>query len=451
MRWFFFLLFVVACGDDSAPVDAGTDATDAMVDASSDVTLDVALDVGADTPDAGTDPTVVLPRTAIDASEVAVIVNDADPQSVALADAYIAARGLAESQRYTVTLAEGAVLDPAEFASVFDSLSPQFDAAGVQAIALTWTQPYRVGCMSITAAFALGFDDMYCNTTGEACGATAPVAYFDSSSTRPVDDHSIRPTMMLAATDVDNGEALIARGVASDDTFPSDTGWLVRTTDDRRSVRWPTFQNVIDQHSSFDFRLIDNSDGSGSNVVSDESDVFYYFTGLARVADIDTNDYRPGAIADHLTSFGGRVPTSGQMSVVEWLEAGVTGSYGTVVEPCNFTQKFPNVPIVVERYHRGETLVEAYWKSVRWPGEGLFVGEPLARPFGAQTSSFDGTTVTIETNAVVPGETWVVEAADSEDGPWRLVLEPTATGWERQTIAFPHDGSAFYRLVRQPI
>jgi xylose isomerase len=27
-------------------------------------------------------------------------------------------------------------------------------------------------------------------------------------------------------------------------------------------------------------------------------------------------------------------------------------------------------------------LIEAYWKSVAWPGQGLFVGEPLARPWG---------------------------------------------------------------------
>jgi len=37
---------------------------------------------------------------------------------------------------------------------------------------------------------------------------------------------------------------------------------------------------------------------------------------------------------------------------------------------------------MVRRYVRGESLIEAYWKSVRWPGQGLFLGEPLARPWG---------------------------------------------------------------------
>jgi len=30
---------------------------------------------------------------------------------------------------------------------------------------------------------------------------------------------------------------------------------------------------------------------------------------------------------------------------------------------------------------RGESLIEAYWKSVKMPGQGIFVGEPLVRPY----------------------------------------------------------------------
>jgi uncharacterized protein (TIGR03790 family) len=69
------------------------------------------------------------------------------------------------------------------------------------------------------------------------------------------------------------------------------------------------------------------------------------------------------------------------MSVLRWIEAGATGSYGTVVEPCNFTAKFPNVGLLMRRYLAGETLIEAYWKSVAMPGQGVFIGEPLAAPY----------------------------------------------------------------------
>jgi hypothetical protein len=61
--------------------------------------------------------------------------------------------------------------------------------------------------------------------------------------------------------------------------------------------------------------------------------------------------------------------------------AGATGSYGTVTEPCNFPGKFPNPAIVMQSYLGGSTLIEAYWKSVSMPGQGIFIGEPLAAPF----------------------------------------------------------------------
>ena len=55
------------------------------------------------------------------------------------------------------------------------------------------------------------------------------------------------------------------------------------------------------------------------------------------------------------------------MSGLAWLDAGATASFGTVVEPCAFPQKFPQPAIVMRRYLAGETLIEAYWKTWRVP------------------------------------------------------------------------------------
>jgi len=128
-----------------------------------------------------------------------------------------------------------------------------------------------------------------------------------------------------------------------------------------------------------------------ANRLSGASDVIAYFTGLTIVPDITRNHYRPGAVADHLTSYGGMLTgpsgTSadgglGQMSALRWLEAGATGSYGTVVEPCNITAKFPDPGLLLSYYRRGDTLIESYWRSVAMPDQGVFIGEPLARPWG---------------------------------------------------------------------
>lgn len=108
----------------------------------------------------------------------------------------------------------------------------------------------------------------------------------------------------------------------------------------------------------------------------------FYLTGYTQVPDIKSNHYLPGAIADHLTSTGGAgISSQGQMKAFRWLEAGATGSYGTVIEPCNYPQKFPNAQILIPSYVGGDSLIEAYWKSVQQPGEGLFIGEPLACPW----------------------------------------------------------------------
>jgi uncharacterized protein (TIGR03790 family) len=90
---------------------------------------------------------------------------------------------------------------------------------------------------------------------------------------------------------------------------------------------------------------------------------------------------RPGAIADHLTSTGGVLAGGQQMPAVAWITQGATATYGTVTEPCNLLEKFPDIEVLLQHYVQGETALEAYWKSVAMPGQGLFIGEPLARPF----------------------------------------------------------------------
>jgi uncharacterized protein (TIGR03790 family) len=123
-----------------------------------------------------------------------------------------------------------------------------------------------------------------------------------------------------------------------------------------------------------------------SDTLSNAQDVMVYFTGLKWVEKINTNHFLPGAVADHLTSFGGNLTETSQMSALRWLDAGATGSYGTVVEPCNYTAKFPHPGLFLTYYLRGDTLIEAYWRSVAMPGQGLFIGEPLARPWARETS-----------------------------------------------------------------
>jgi uncharacterized protein (TIGR03790 family) len=155
----------------------------------------------------------------------------------------------------------------------------------------------------------------------------------------------------------------------------------MRTSDKKRNVRSRRY-DVIEELLTDVIRIKQIK----SDVLENKKDVMFYFTGLVKVKKINSNQYFPGAIADHLTSSGGQLTGGSQMSILRWLDAGATASYGTVVEPCAFTQKFPNPGIVIERYTNGESLVEAYWKSVAWPGQGVFVGELMASPYSRLNS-----------------------------------------------------------------
>ncbi|CAF2609724.1 unnamed protein product [Rotaria sp. Silwood2] len=123
-----------------------------------------------------------------------------------------------------------------------------------------------------------------------------------------------------------------------------------------------------------------------ANTISETTDVLFYFQGLHAVNDIATNKYPPGAVADHLTSYGGMLTDSSQMSALEFIAGGATRSFGTVSEPCSWTQKFPNPQFTIQHYTKGETLIESYWKSILQVFQGVFVGEPLANPWRKQLS-----------------------------------------------------------------
>jgi uncharacterized protein (TIGR03790 family) len=313
------------------------------------------------------------PACAVTVTELALVINTDDPISVALGAHYQTARGIPTRNVLRVRLgAPRAVLSPEDFARVWAQAQNSLPAS-IQAYALAWTLPYRVGCMSITTAFAMGYGTRFC---AEGCKPTAPNPLYNQPSRAPFTDFRVRPAMLLAASTLENSRQVIARGVQSDGLQPQGRAYLVRTPDQARSSRAPGFAFV---RSALGARLpIEIVESKG---IRNRFDVLFYFTGTTHVPYLETLGFLPGAVGDHLTSAGGQLDGTGQMSALRWLEAGATGSYGAVVEPCNFPQKFPNPGLMMKYYLDGNTLIEAYWKSVVWPGQGVFIGEPLAAPF----------------------------------------------------------------------
>jgi uncharacterized protein (TIGR03790 family) len=306
-------------------------------------------------------------------ADLAVVINSADPLSVAIGEYYVKARHIPTRNVARVSFDPHRTTMPeVEFTKLKEAIEKRI-GVGPQGYALTWAQPYRVGCMSMTSAFAFGVNAGFCAT---GCTLTRPSPYFNSPSVRPYQDLRIRPAMSIAATDFDTAKQLIDRGIHSDSTFPKGTAYFVTTDDVPRSSR--SREYVLAARSLRDRMPVQVIRAPG---IKQKDDVLFYFIGALSVPDLPSIRFRPGAIADHLTSFGGMLTDSSQMSSLRWILAGATGSYGTVVEPCSFPHKFPDVEVLTRRYLDGETLLEAYWKSVAMPGQGLFIGEPLAAPF----------------------------------------------------------------------
>ncbi len=321
-----------------------------------------------------------LPRVVgrITARELGVVINTDDPYSVQVGEYYIKARNIPEEQVLRVSLPIKSALTPKEF-EAFSRRIDAFYGDRVQGLALVWRQPYGVACNAITGALAMGYDAKLCKDTG---GRSRPSTYFASASTAPWKDHHMRLSMLIAAKDADGAKALIDRGVRADGSLglrgaPPVNVHFVTTSDEVRSQRQVLFPPAGPVPL---FGL--NVHLDQTEALKDADRVLIYLTGRANVDWLETVHFVPGALADHLTSFGGILDKPhGQMTVLSWIDAGATASYGTTSEPFSHLEKFPNPQVLLLFYVQGASALEAYWKSVQWPQQGLFVGEPLAAPF----------------------------------------------------------------------
>ncbi len=398
-----------------------------------------------------TDPPQVFLRDAgLTPDRLGIVVNTDDPLSAEVAAAYVAAHGVPEANVVSLSLGVGAELSAEAFAAAEAATNAALPEE-VEALLLAFYAPYRVSCMGAAAAFGLGFDPAFCGQVAP-CGPTRASPLYGVASARPWSDLGVRPTMMLSGATLADAQAVIDRGVASLGSAPPGEVVFVRTTDAARSVRSADQQATTARFDPEDGLLttyLDASADPSGELLVGRSGLLGYQTGLASVGGLDTLAFRPGALADHLTSYGGVLDGSaGQMSIVEWLNAGATASYGTAIEPCNYQEKFPRASVLWPAYFQGATAVEAYWRSVAWPGEGNFVGDPLARPFASTVTWEDGV-LTIVTPRLDPNTSYAVEAADAEEGPWELVTDGLDGGpvhrW--QTVVVSDAWRPFYRLV----
>jgi len=322
----------------------------------------------------------------------------------------------------------------------------------VDYVVLSMDIPYRVtdtnGINATTAALFYGFKTDDCTTDCPAGipGCNLPVA---SSNAYAATECIFRQTppvtpgsnawlvTMITSTSLTQAEAIVDQGVASDGTFPTQTVWLAKSSDIFRNIRFAEFDNTI-----FDARLANDFSILRTNLDSPYglTNVLGLQTGLAQFS-IPANVFQPGAIADSLTSYAGFIlDPAGQTTLLALLNAGASGSYGTVTEPCAYLEKFPS-PEDYFYQARGFSLAECYYQSVINPYQGLMVGEPLAAPFARPAT---GTWINLPANSVLSGVTNLTlqcVAADATRPVQQVDLFVDGTWWQTLTNIPPAPGN----------
>ena len=172
----------------------------------------------------------------------------------------------------------------------------------------------------------------------------------------------------------------LRRSVKADGTRPSGTVYYILNTDIRSKTRQWGFASCVERLKELKVKSeVFKTDGAGfpenksvAGMMAGSSD--FNFTPCG-------STIQPGAIAEHLTSFGGNLNEEcGQTAMTDWIRAGASGTSGAVTEPYAIQHKFP-MPFIHVHYAKGCSLAEAFYQSLMGPYQLLILGDPLCRPW----------------------------------------------------------------------
>jgi len=168
----------------------------------------------------------------------------------------------------------------------------------------------------------------------------------------------------------------LRRSVAADCSRPDGTFFFMTNTDVRSTTRKWGFETAVQRLRGAGLKAAVET----GRLPQGGSPIAGLLTGTP-MFDASAHTILPGAICEHLTSFGGVMrEDAGQTCLSRFLEAGAAGASGTVVEPFAIQAKFPD-PMIHVHYALGCSLAEAFYQSVAGPYQLLIVGDPLCRPW----------------------------------------------------------------------
>ncbi|HEX4343543.1 MAG TPA: TIGR03790 family protein, partial [Verrucomicrobiae bacterium] len=329
---------------------------------------------------------------------VMVVVNQNSTNSVQLGNYYLEKRQIEPQNLVRINWTGGnTVWDKTNFESV---LLPPLQAAiasrglsnQIDLVVLSMDIPYAVsstnGYNSTTAVLYYGFKPdgctMSCPGGLASCSLPFPATNYYAAqedifrNVGPGINRSNVMAMMLTSDSLADAKLIVDHGVTSDSTFPTQAVVLAKSSDTGRNIRYREFDDTV-----FNAQVRGNYAVARTNNSSTPwglNNLLGYENGLYQFT-ISPNTFVPGAMADSLTSYGGVIfGPNDQTTAMFFLNAGAAGSYGTVVEPCAYLEKFPSSQNYFYQC-RGFGIAESYYQSLEYPYQGIMLGEPLAAPF----------------------------------------------------------------------
>ncbi len=196
--------------------------------------------------------------------------------------------------------------------------------------------------------------------------------------------------------------ACLRTGINADRTRPDGIVCIVTNADVRSLCRQWEFAPLTRELKSQDITtVITNSVPTAGSV-----GLIGLMTGAADIPGLSSAPppFLPGAIADHLTSFGAVFENNSQTKITEWIRAGATAAAGTVTEPMSIWSKFPHARIFALP-PSGCTLLESFYQAIRCPLQILIIGEPLSAPWAPlSTLTLRGLPAAITGRTAVTGD-----------------------------------------------
>jgi uncharacterized protein (TIGR03790 family) len=322
--------------------------------------------------------------------KVLVVANANNPQSVALAQYYMAARSVPSSN---LVLLNWSPIDTADWCnlSTYTTLiaQPVYDKIGtlpeIDYIVLCRNLPTRI----VDKSFAFGSSSVdSCLAIHSTTVQTNP--YLNAPGRFSAARYGMRLVTRLDGWSWADAQALVDRSIRA---IPGNRFDMFPYNGIAASYRWwndsmrnaDALLKARGMNSTVDQKL-DSTPLMGFATWGSNGWPFFSQTNYGQVASFQQLTFLPGGIAETAVSTSGlylRTPPTNkkaQSQIAQLIQRGVTGVKGYVAEPYLAAMARPDM--LFDRYTRGYNLAESFYGASLFVGwKDIVIGDPLCSPF----------------------------------------------------------------------